>query len=482
MKVLFLAAEAAPWIKVGGLADVAGELPRALGALGMEMRLVLPLHPGLDASGLALRCVGRFRLPSRFGAQPGDVIAAEVDGLSLLLIDGEPIRSAARVYDEPEADAHKYVFFSLGSLAACELLDWPPEVVHAHDWHAAPAIARLTAVRSRSAFWKGTAAVLTVHNLSFMGSGGQGALAAYDLAPADDPNLPDWARPLPLPLGMAAADWLTTVSPTYAGEMQTPEFGCGLEQFLQSRADRLTGILNGLDRGRWDPATDPALVARFTADTLEARRFNKRWLQSELDLPMADDVPLLAMVTRMDRQKGIDLALEALDRLRREAWQFVLLGSDDPALEAQVSGFASTLPERVRFLPRFDPLLSRRIYGGADALLVPSRYEPCGLAQMIAMRYGCLPIVRAVGGLKDTVSEDTGFLFERAEVRELEQAVLRALVLFRNAEGWRERQRRAMAMDFGWERSARRYVDVYRKACKVAAARTAQVAGGGDTQ
>lgn len=470
MKVLMLAAEAAPWIKVGGLADVAGELPRALIALGVEVRLALPLHLALDASGLVFRCAGRFHLPSRLGPQPGEVLTAEANGLSLLLIDGEPIRAAAHIYGEPEADAYKYVFYSLGSLAACELIDWQPDVVHAHDWHSAAAVARLSSVRPHEDFWKATATVLTIHNLPFMGSGGQSALAAYEFAPANDPQLPGWARLLPLPLGMVGADWLTTVSPTYASEIQTPEFGCGLEQFLRSRADRLTGILNGLDRERWDPATDPALVARFTASNLEARRINKRWLQTELALPVADEVPLLAMVTRMDRQKGVDLALEALDHLRHESWQFVLLGSGDPDLEARASAFVSAHPDRARALLRFEPIFSRRIYGGADALLIPSRYEPCGLAQLIGMRYGCLPIARAVGGLKDTVRETTGFLFEGQQAQDLAQVVMHALQLFRHTEAWRERQRQAMAIDFGWERAARQYVEIYQQARKVAAA------------
>ncbi len=470
MRVLLLAAEAAPWVKVGGLADVAAELPRALLDLGLEVRLALPLHPALDASGLTLRHAGQFHLPSRLGPQVGDVLAADADGLPLILIDGEWVRSAARVYGDAEADAFKYTFFSLGSLVACEVLDWRPDVVHAHDWHAAPAIARLTAARSQSPFWNGTAAVLTIHNLPFMGGGGQTALDAFGIGPLNDPRLPDWARCLPLPIGLALADWLTTVSPTYAGEIQTSEFGCGLEHFLQSRADRLTGILNGLDRRRWDPATDPHLAARFSADTLDARQANKRSLQAEVGLPITDDVALLAMITRMDPQKGIGLALDALDRLRHEPWQFVLLGRGDPSLESQAGAFASAHPERARVLLRFDPALSRRVYAGADALLVPSLYEPCGLAQMIAMRYGCLPIARAVGGLRDTVSEQTGFLFERPDAGDLAQTVQRALDLFRRPDAWRERQRRAMAADFGWERAAPRYLEVYQKARQAAAA------------
>lgn len=469
-----LAAEAAPWVKVGGLADVAAELPRALMALGVEARLALPLHPSLDASGLTLRFAGRFDIPSRAGPQSCELLTAEANGLLLLLIDGQPVRSAARVYGDPEADAHKYILFSLAALKACELLDWRPDVVHAHDWHAAPAMARLNTCRAENDFWRHTGTVLTIHNLPFMGSGGQAALDAFGLRPSLYPALPDWARLLPLPLGMASADWLTTVSPTYALEIQTQEFGCGLENFVRSRADRLRGILNGIDQARWDPASDPDLIERFTSDTLQARLRNKHWLQAEFGLPIDPTTPLLAMVTRIDPQKGVDLALEALNQLSQEAWQVVLLGTGDPALEAQVKAFAADHRDRARALLRFDAALSRRLYGGADALLVPSRYEPCGLAQMIAMRYGCLPIVRAVGGLRDTVSEETGFLFQRPEATELAQAVLRALHLYRRPAEWRERQQRAMAADFGWERPARQFLEVYDKARQVVAARAAQ--------
>lgn len=459
-----LAAEAAPWIKVGGLADVAGELPRALKGLGVEVRLALPLHPALDAIGLRLRSGASVVIDSRLGPQRAEVVLSEADGLLLFLLDGEPIRAAASVYSEPGPDSLKYTFFSLAALLACEALDWCPDVAHAHDWHAAPAVARLAVARARSAFWRGTATVLTVHNLPFMGAGGEAALDNFGIEPSTDPNLPDWSRQVPLALGMAGADFLTAVSPTYAQEIQTPESGCGLETFLRTRSERLVGILNGLDRARWDPAADTNLTARFTADTLEARAQNKHSLQADLGLPVSDEVPLLAMITRMDPQKGIDLALGALRSLGHEPWQFVLLGTGDPRLEDEARTFADEHSARARAIVRFDPSLSRRIYGGADMLLVPSRYEPCGLTQMIAMRYGCIPVVRATGGLKDTVDDSTGFVFDRPDAASLAEAIQRALRSYERPAEWRTLQRHAMAADFGWERSARQYIGVYQQA------------------
>lgn len=470
MKVLFLAAEATPWIKVGGLADVGGELPRALASLGIEVRLALPMHPGLNASGLTFRPGAFVEVASHDGAQQCPVALSEDEGLPLILVDGEPIRSAPGVYSDPHTDAFKYTLFSLATLAACEALDWRPDILHANDWHAAPAVAQLATRLRPSDFWRGTAAVLTVHNLPFMGVGSEAALAAFGLKPSTEPRLPEWARAVPLPLGLANADWLTAVSPTYAKEIQTAEFGCGLQDFLRSRRDRLTGILNGLDTRRWNPAEDAELPVRFSQQSLEARAGNKHALQVEFELPTGAGIPLLAMVTRMDPQKGVDLALDALSALLEESWQLLILGTGDPLLEEQARSFAERHPDRARTVLRFDPALSRRIYGGADVLLVPSRYEPCGLAQMIAMRYGCIPLVRGTGGLKDTVDDSvdgdtgTGFVFSAADPGQMAHALRRALRRYEKPEAWQSLQRRAMGMDFGWERSARQYVQVYRDA------------------
>lgn len=467
MNVLFLAAEATPFIKVGGLGDVAGELPRALRRRGVDVRLALPLHAGVDARGVDIERTTRIEVQRASGAEPVTVHTGRMGDLPVFLVDGEPIRSAAGLYGEPASDAFKFTLFSLAALAACETFGWAQDVVHANDWHTAPAIIALDRQRNTHSAWRTTATLLSLHNLPFMGVGGEAGLQEFGLTPASVGPLPEWARGLPLPLGLLHADAIAPVSPSYGREIQSPEFGCGLEGFFASRQADIRGILNGIDPDIWNPSTDRALRRTFDRRHLDRRASNKAALEQELGWEPQPDRPLLAMVTRMDAQKGVDLALQALPRLADLAWRFVLLGTGDPALEQGAAAFADAHADRVRFLARFDPGLSRRMYGGADLLLVPSRYEPCGLAQMIAMRYGCLPLVHAVGGLRDTVipadvrGAGTGFLFEAASPTALGDALRRALSTYDDRARWAQMQRNAMSQDFSWEESAAAYQCLY---------------------
>jgi starch synthase len=470
VRVLFLASEATPFVKVGGLGDVAGELPRALIELGIDIRLTLPLHSVIDRNSLQLRSVAVLDVPRAGQTEHAEVLMAGQGPLPVYFVEGAPIHRAHKVYEDAAGDGEKYTFFSLAALAVCSADGWRPDVVHANDWHTAPAVRWLALNRLSDPFWSSTASLLVVHNLPYMGAGAEAALDANGLPPASDDRLPDWAKELPLPGGLAGADWLATVSPTYAAEIQTPEFGCGLDEFLRDRRDRIAGILNGLDTQSWDPATDRALAVPFTVQTLDARREGKPALAADVGLKADEGVALLAMITRLDNQKGVDLALDALQGMLDIDWQFILLGTGDPSLEARARDFASANRDRVAFIDRFDPTLARRVYGGADAVLLPSRYEPCGLAQMIGMRYGCVPIVRATGGLKDTVTDypvdpdGVGFVFEEATAEALSQAVRHALVTFKDRRRWTGLQRRGMKRDFGWGRSARRYLELYRQA------------------
>ncbi len=467
LKVLYLAAEATPFVKVGGLADVAGELPPALRAMGVDVRTAIPLHAAIDRKWITSRAPITVNVMAPEGAQPAVVYHAESRGVPTLLIDGPPIRAARTVYGQPASDTAKFAFFCLAALEACRNEAWAPNIVHANDWHTTPSLLWLDRRRNEDAFWRDAATVLTVHNLGYMGNGGDEALRAYGMLPPPDARLPGWAQTVPLPLGLAAADWITTVSPTYAQEIRGEALGFGLDGFLRKRSDRLTGILNGLDPAVWDPRTDPALPARFDSGQLGQRSACKRALQAEVGLPADESVPLIGMVTRLEPQKGVDLALEALMMIESEHWQFVLLGSGQDELERRAVAFAAAHGQRARSIQRYDAPLSRRIFGGADVLLVPSRYEPCGLTQMIAQRYGCVPIVRATGGLKDTVADyqpgggGTGFVFGPSEPSALAEAIRRALAAFTDRRRWRGLQRRGMALDHSWGASARRYAEVY---------------------
>ncbi len=469
MKVLFLAAEATPFVKVGGLADVAGELPRALTALGVDVRLCLPFYPSIREAGFDARPILDLRVQHQEGETPVSVHDLEWQGLRVDFIDSEPVRSDNSVYGNTRQEGKKFTLTSLAALQACRALDWKPDIVHANDWHTAAAIIWLTRNRARDSFWQDVIALFSIHNLAYMGAGTEDVLTDFGLSPVEDSRLPDWSRHTPLAMALSEADWLSTVSPSYAGEIQTTEFGYGLETLLRARRDRLVGIVNGIDNQVWNPALDEALPVNFSAENLAQRIEVKRALQEQLDLTVDEATPLLGMVTRLDQQKGVDLALEALERLGDKSWQFVLLGTGSEAYERQAQDFAEAFQERARVVLRFDATLARRIYGGSDMLLVPSRYEPCGLTQLIAMRYGCVPVVRKTGGLKDTVipyggDRGTGFLFEAADSRSLAAAVREALTVYQDSANWKRLQLRCMAQDHSWQKTAKQYLQLYERA------------------
>jgi starch synthase len=466
LNILFLASEADPFVKIGGLGDVAGSLPGALLALSaakLDVRLAIPFHNAIHIENFPMQRELAFSLPRQGVDVPVEVFRTDLNGLPVYLISGDPIRRSDKVYDlDPRVDSEKYVFFSLAALELARRLDWRPDVVHANDWHTAAA---LYAVRRRQddPFWARTKTVMCVHNLCYMGAGSEDALTAYGLPPVDEPALPDWARQVPLPLALWAADKIVAVSPTYAEEIQTPEYGCGLEGFLRSRHESITGIINGIDNTLWDPATDTFLPVNFTPKKLSARGTIKSALQSQFGLDIDPAVPLLGMVTRMDQQKGVDIAVDALRQLPDEPWQALLLGTGNAELEIAARHLEMDFPQRVTAVLRYDGKLAHQIYGGSDMLLMPSRYEPCGLAQMIAMRYGSIPVARATGGLRDTIADGrTGFLFTEPSGSVMVATLRRALAAFRDHAAWQAIQKAAMAENFSWEQSARQYAALYR--------------------
>jgi starch synthase len=471
INILFLAAEAEPFVKIGGLADVAGSLPLALRNLPYEatkgetldVRLALPLHRLIRAEANTLRPMTEFSVYRRGGNIPVQVFESSSSGMPVYFINGDPISSTTSIYSsDPAPDREKYAFFSLAALELIRHLDWQPDIIHANDWHTALA---LYALRSRQTdpVLSCIRTVFTVHNLPYMGGDCSDVLSAYGLMPLNDDSLPKWAQTQPLPLGLWSADAIVPVSPTYAREILTPDFGCGLDLYLKTRSNNMTGILNGLDMNCWNPETDQTLAARFTPDELPARTANKTSLQKILKLKEDARVPLLVMIGRIDQQKGLDITFEALRMMTGRSWQFVILGSGDPALENAARSLQADFPDRARVVIRYDAALGRLLYGGADMFLMPSRYEPCGLAQMIAMRYGCVPVARATGGLKDTVQEGkTGFLFQEAVAGSLVEALTRALTVYARPEKWQHFQRNGMREDFSWPRSARQYFIIYR--------------------
>jgi starch synthase len=470
VKVLFLAAEATPYVKVGGLADVAGSLPIALrslpiqktGGVPLDVRLVLPYHQAICSYAKKMNLMTEFSIKRSGGKQPVKVFEIVSEGMPTYFIYNDLLCMTDSVYStDPSLDREKYTFFSIAAIEMTRYLNWYPDIVHANDWHTALA---LYALRSRNPTSQLPCVhtMLTVHNLPYMGGEGFDILAAYNLTPPDDDQLPKWAQTQPLPLGLWSADAIIPVSPTYAKEILTPDFSCGLESFLKTRINNITGILNGLDVDIWNPETDKNLTTTFNSNTIASRTMNKTTLQRNFELKEDTRIPLMVMVGRIDQQKGLDIAFNALSMLADRNWQFIILGSGNTVLENSARSLQENIPDRVRAIIRYDEGLARLLYGGADMILMPSRYEPCGLAQMIAMRYGCVPVVHATGGLKDTVMENkTGYLFFDSDGVSMAETLIRALSDYVIPEKWQLLQHNGMEADFSWTQSAKQYATIY---------------------
>ena len=474
LKILFLSSEVAPFTKTGGLADVAGSLPKALAALGHDVRVVQPAYraieergnqPGTDVSPSDIR----LRVPVA-----GDHVDAGVFQ-SFLPGSHVPISFVAErnIFARPEVygyddDPYRFAFFCRAALDfEIAAREWRPDIVHAHDWHAAPAVWWLATAANQDERYRAIPTVYTIHNLMHQGhapwelGGYLGIDATVGLQEESYGAVNLMAR------GIFHATMITTVSPAYAREVMTKEGGAGMDGLLRHRHFDLHGVLNGLDYDVWNPATDRHLAARFDVNSLDARAANKSALQARLGLPQRDDVPLVSMVTRLDWQKGIDVVGEVVHRLMNnqagEA-QFVVLGSGSAHYEDGFRHIASYHREKMAAVLAYNGDLAPLVYGGSDVFLMPSLFEPCGLGQMIAMRYGCVPVVRATGGLADTVRAGvTGFTFFECTSDDCWDALSRALHVWHSNHGsWRALQRHAMAADFSWVTSAQAYQQIYR--------------------
>jgi starch synthase len=466
-----VAAEAAPLAKVGGLADVVGSLPKALASLGHEVRVVIPGYGSIDWQRYEPRPCARFPVYTTRGEQTAEIWETAIGQIPAFLVGGPPIPKDRWIYGRSIAeDGPKFIFFSLAALWSAEALHWKPDVVHAHDSHTGAAVWWLATEGRDNPYFRDVASVFTIHNLPYAAQGAGRFLGDYKLRRADAIfGLPEPYRDSLMGLGILAADMLSTVSPTYAREILTSEGGYGLDGILRQRQDRLAGILNGIDTDSWNPATDTEISATFDAATLERRARNKTALQEEAGLEKDVRMPLLGVVSRLVKEKGFDIAAPAVRRWLDRGGQFVLLGTGDPTLEHEFAQLEIRYPHRASVRLRFDGRYARRIYAGADALLIPSRYEPCGLAQMIAMRYGCVPVVRRTGGLADTVTDagdpgGSGLMFDEFHAWALWDALERALRVYAQGPKWGQLQRNGMGRDFSWAKSAMEYAALYQRA------------------
>lgn len=471
LRILFIATEVHPYVKVGGLADVAAGLPAALAELGHEVRVLVPVTAGAlkaaQTRGAKVVVVNQGGLPQGLRLLEAPLAGRRarvwlLDTPGFRRRSGTPYQDkAGRSYRDDAARYDELARFAAAIAAGIALPAWRPDVVHCNEWHTGLTPLHMLLQRVP------VASVFTIHNLAYQGLFSAAAFASLKLPPWlwHPAALEFHGRMNFMKAGLLFSDRITAVSPGYAREILTPAFGAGLEGVLHRRAERLSGIVNGIDMQAWDPARDAALAARFDASHLAARSPNRAALRHECGLPESGRL-LLGMVTRLVPQKGVDLVLAALPALLKLPVDLAVLGSGDPALQDSLGAAARRHPDRLRVRLGHDETLAHRIYAGCDAFLMPSRFEPCGLSQLYAMRYGALPVVHRTGGLADTVRDAAaaranGFVFDVPDAAALAHAVGRAVALHRRQPAWRRMMKMGMSEDRSWIRSAREYLKVY---------------------
>jgi starch synthase len=440
----------------------------------------MPLHAIVDRSSTALERVAKVHVTTPAATEAATIWRTESHGVPVYLVEHDEYFGRPAVYGHKD-DNDRFLFFCDALLAAASKLDFAPDVIHAQDWHTALLLTRLEAGEHS---WSRCGRVYTIHNLALRGDftrawAKRQGISAAQLAPPD-------ALPREIPMscmaqGILRADRVNTVSDTYAKEILTRKYGAGLDRLLRARSAIVSGIVNGIDYDEFDPATDGALTRSFTADTLADRGENKRALQREAGLSEQASTPLFGVVTRLFAQKGIDLVARAFPSLlASHDAQLVVLGTGDAKVHTMLQRLEKKFPDKVKVWLNFNPTLGQRIYAGCDSFLMPSRYEPCGLGQLISLRYGAVPLVRRTGGLADTVEDasadlrtGTGFVFESATAPALAKAVERAINAFADRKSWRAMQQRGMRQDWSWQRAAPQYEQLYESAL---AARTEAVA------
>lgn len=483
MRILLVASEVFPFAKTGGLADVAGSLPLALASMGHDVRVAMPKYGAVDETRYNLVPI-LDEIIVRLGdtsylTQIKRSFFPETN-VPIYFVQNHSLFGRAGLYQENGTDYTdndvRFGVFCKAVLWLIKALDWQPDIIHCNDWQTAliPIYLRHDAeVAAADPAFAKQKVLFTIHNLAYQGLFGWDSLARLGLSPSlFAPDKLEFYGKLNLMKGaILYSDAISTVSRRYAEEIQTQEFGCGLDGLLCQRREKLFGIMNGIDYSVWDPRTDPHLPVHYSANSLGGKTRCKKALQAELGLEVKADVPLVAMITRLDPQKGLDLVAQAMDELMKENVQFVLLGSGHPEFHEFFEAAARKYPQRMSVNLRLDIPLSHRIEAGADIFLMPSRFEPCGLNQLYSMRYGTIPVVRRVGGLADSVTDATeenitqgtatGFVFDDYSPEAMMGALRRALAAYEKKPLWRQLQRTGMAQDFSWDASARQYVELF---------------------
>ncbi len=486
IRVVFLTPEMAPLAKTGGLADVTGALPRYLARNPeVEVAVIMPLHREVRKKNLPLKPVFEQLTVDWPGQEKAfSVREFQADGFRVYLIDNNRLFDRDYLYSRPEGDypdnGERFAFFSLAALKTLQALSLKPDIIHAHDWQSAPAFAYLRHRPAADGFFDGTRLLFTIHNLAYQGLFppdllGRVGLPGHLFNPED---LEFYGQVNFLKAGLLYSDAISTVSPTYSREIQTAEFGCGLEGVLRKRSERLFGILNGIDYQDWNPETDPALPAHYSPGNLAGKSVCRLELLRHFNFSPDPVRPVVGMVSRLAGQKGFDLLVRSLDQLLKKELYLVILGTGEIEIQNLLVEAWRKYPDRLGLKIAFDDRLARLIYAGSDFFLIPSRYEPCGLTQMYSLRYGTVPVVRSTGGLKDTVFEfnpatleGNGFLFQEYQTGPLVEAVSRALTFYRREPFWSRLVENGLGSNFSWEKSAEDYLNLYRQMLSWPAAR-----------
>lgn len=478
LRVIFVSSELTPYAKTGGLADVTSDLPRALVRLGnVEVWNVIPKYDFIYDSAYGLKMLD---VPIKFSIsgmpyEAGIKYIDFEDGRRHIFIEHNAILGRRDIYGYHD-DGYRFAFLDRAAIELSRTLRFKPDIFHCHDWHAGLLPVYLKTIYRFDLFFNNTATVFTIHNLGYQGIFSKELLPYLEISWEEFKveKLEYWDNINFLKAGISYSDVVNTVSKQYSLEIQTPEYGETLDGLLRSRRHRLYGIVNGIDYDVWNPATDKAIARNYNVSRVDDRIYNKLSLQEELGFPQDPMIPLAGVVTRLSYQKGLDLISNILPELVGMGVQFVLLGTGDRYYENLFRELEGTFPNNIRAKITFDDSLARRIYAGADMFLMPSRYEPCGLTQLIAMRYGSIPIVRRTGGLADTVEEydittgrGTGFCFQDSNPNALLATIKKALNLFYDKGTWKQIIINAMKADFSWERSAKEYLELYREAIRV---------------
>ena len=469
MRVAVISAEAVPYSKTGGLGDVAGALPKALKQIGIDSLLITPCYWQTKGEYLRHMAIDDLNIDWRGQVYPAKAFYSEANGSPTFLIDAPSYFHRDSIYGYTE-DYERFAFFNHAALALLKRIGAAPDIVHLNDWHCGFASVELAEVRGRDPYWQPTRTVFSIHNMAYQGSFDLGELWKFGFGSEFAKNsfaFNGYASAMKA--GLEVSDTLSTVSRSYAREIQTPEFGYGLDWLARKRANRLIGITNGVDFEVWDPATDPEIAANYSADRLEGKRECKRALLQEFSLPVALNRPIFASITRLTTQKGIDLMMQTAGDILAAGAYIVSLGSGEKRYEDFWQGLRDYAPQQVGIYRGYNEALSHRIEAGADIFMMPSKFEPCGLNQMYSLRYGTIPIVHAVGGLDDTVQTfdavkhtGNGFKFGPFRSDRFRERIFEALFAYADGDTWRQIQLNGMAEDNSWEHAARNYVELYK--------------------